>query len=278
MSNINFFWRRKSQSVIAAKGVAGVPGSTASRLPHQKTTQSFLWLSSPLRKEAGIPAPGLLPAGAGSAGMRGRFFRRGAAQGSFFLAAAFSLPAIANAIADFQSFVSTVQSGRANFEQMVFDTNGKLTQKTGGTLVFTRPGKFRWSYEKPAQLIVGDGHKVSFFDQDLNQVTVRKLEQAFSSTPAALLSGKGDIDKAFTLVASAESDGIEWLDALPRQKDAGIEKIRMGFSKGQLAAMELNDAFGNRTRITFSKFERNPKIDAKEYVFTPPKGAEVVGE
>ena len=188
----------------------------------------------------------------------------------------------ADAMADFQSFVSKVQSGRANFEQAVFDAKGKQTQKSSGTLVFTRPGKFRWAYEKPAQLIVGDGKKVSFFDQDLNQVTVRKLEQAFSSTPAALLSGKGDIDKAFTLVAglaaTSQTDGIEWLDALPRQKDAGIEKIRMGFSKGQLAAMELNDAFGNRTRITFSKFERNPKIDAREYLFMPPKGADVIGE
>ena len=184
----------------------------------------------------------------------------------------------ANAIADFQAFVSTTQSGRANFEQTVFDAKGKPAQKTSGTLVFTRPGKFRWTYEKPAQLIVGDGKKVSFFDQDLNQVTVRKLDQAFSSTPAALLSGRGDIDKAFTLVASGESDGIDWLDALPRQKDAGIDKFRIGFSKGQLAAMELNDVFGNRTRIMFTKFERNPRIDPKEYVFVAPKGADVIGE
>ena len=194
------------------------------------------------------------------------------------LAAVFSVSARANAISDFQSFTSSTQSGRANFEQSVFDAKGKQTQKTSGTLVFTRPGKFRFTYEKPAQLIVGDGNKVSFFDQDLNQVTVRKLEQAFSSTPAALLSGKGDIDKTFTLVASAESEGIDWLDALPRQKDSSIEKIRMGFRKGQLAAMELNDAFGNRTRINFTKFERNPKIDAREYTFTAPKGADVIGE
>ncbi len=184
----------------------------------------------------------------------------------------------ANAIADFQTFVSNVQSGRANFDQSVFDAKGKQSQSTRGTLTFTRPGKFRWVYQKPAQIIVGDGSKVSFFDQDLNQVTVKKLGQAFSSTPAALLSGKGDIDKAFTLVASGASEGIDWLDALPRQKDEGIEKFRIGFNKNQLAAMELNDAFGNRTRITFTNFERNPKIDAKEFVFVPPKGADVVGE
>ena len=184
----------------------------------------------------------------------------------------------ANAIADFRNFVVSTQSGKANFAQAVYDAKGKLTQQTSGTLAFTRPGKFRFVYEKPAQVIVSDGKKVSFFDQDLNQVTVRKWEQAFTSTPAALLSGHGDIEAAFTLVAAGEIEGVQWLDALPKQKDGNIEKIRMGFSGGVLAAMELNDAFSNRTRLTFTKFERNPKIDVREYVFTPPKGADVIGE
>ena len=184
----------------------------------------------------------------------------------------------AGAINDFQLFTSSTQSARASFEQLVFDAKGKQIQRNTGTLAFVRPGKFRFQYEKPAQVIVGDGKKVSFFDQDLNQVTVKKFEQAFSSTPAALLAGKGDIDNAFTLVASGESENLSWLDAVPRQKDAGIDKFRLGFGSGQLAAMELNDAFGNRTRLNFSKFERNPKIDAKEFVFLPPKGADIIGE
>jgi outer membrane lipoprotein carrier protein len=183
----------------------------------------------------------------------------------------------ANALADFQAFVTATQSGRAQFEQQVFDVRGQPAQKANGTFSFSRPGKFRWEVVKPEQTIIGDGKKVYFFDKDLNQVTIRKIDQAFSSTPAALLSGKGEIDSAFTLVAAGDAEGMSWLDALPRVKDAGIEKIRMGFAKGQLAAMELTDAFGNRTRLAFSKFERNPKVDAKEYVFTAPKGADVIG-
>jgi outer membrane lipoprotein carrier protein len=208
--------------------------------------------------------------------------RRSVARLMLVFAASSSFSSFANAITDFQSFVSTVQSGRAKFEQTVFDAKDKPMQKSNGTLVFTRPGKFRFTYEKPAQLIVGDGKKVSFFDQDLNQVTIKKLDQAFSGTPAALLAGKGEIDKAFTLVSSGQTDdpggSIEWLDALPRQKDAGIDKMRVGFRNGDLAVMELNDAFGNRTRLTFTKFERNPKIDPKEYAFVPPKGADIIGE
>lgn len=184
----------------------------------------------------------------------------------------------ANAIADFQAFVASTQSGRANFEQTVFDAKGKSTQKVTGTFAFTRPGKFRWVNEKPELVIVGDGKRVYLFDKDLNQVTIKKIDQAFSNTPAALLAGKGDIDSAFTLVASADADGMSWLDAIPRQKDGGIEKIRMGFAKGLLAAMELNDAFGNRTRLDFSKFERNPKLDTREFSFVAPKGADIIGE
>jgi outer membrane lipoprotein carrier protein len=186
--------------------------------------------------------------------------------------------AFANAISDFQNFVGATHSGRSQFEQIVSDPKGKVIQKSSGTFVFVRPGKFRWTYEKPAQTIVGDGKKVSFFDKDLNQVTVKKIVDAFSSTPAALLAGKGDIDSAFTLVAGADAESMQWLDALPRQKESGIEKIRMGFAGGQLSAMELFDSFGNRTRLNFSKFERNPKVDPKEFVLVPPKGADVIGE
>jgi outer membrane lipoprotein carrier protein len=184
----------------------------------------------------------------------------------------------AAAMDDFRAFVSGTQSARAEFSQTVFDVRGKVTQEAKGSLAFVRPGKFRWEYLKPAQTIVGDGNKVWFFDADLNQVTIRKLEKAFSSTPAALLAGKAEVDAAFVLVAGGESDGLEWVNAEPKSKDAGIEKVRLGFAKGQLGAMELVDAFGNRTRIVFAKLERNAKIDAKEFSFTPPKGADVVSE
>ena len=192
--------------------------------------------------------------------------------------AIFSFSAFASAISDFQSFTSSTQSGRANFEQLIIDAKGKITQRTNGTLTFVRPGKFRFQYEKPVQVIVGDGKKVSFFDQDLNQVTIRKVEKAFAATPAALLAGKADVEAAFTLVAGGESESMDWVIAEPKSKEAGIEKVRLGFVKNQLGAMELFDAFGNRTRLTFTKLERNAKLDPKEFTFVPPKGADVVSE
>jgi chaperone LolA len=183
-----------------------------------------------------------------------------------------------NAIDIFRKFVETTQSGRTDFVQVMTDAKGKEGKPVKGELSFQRPGKFRWVVEKPAQTIVGDGKKVWFFDKDLNQVSIRKLEAAFSSTPAALLAGRAEVEASFTLVAGGEAEGFLWVNAEPKLKDAGIEKVRLGFAGADMRVMELHDAFGNRTRITLGAFQRNARLDAATFAFTPPKGADVIGE
>lgn len=198
-----------------------------------------------------------------------------------FALAVFSMStqfANAGALEDFRLFLSGTQSGRAEFTQTVTDIKGKVSPQASGTLIFVRPGKFRFQYIKPAQQIVSDGKSVSFFDVDLNQVTVKKVEAAFASTPAALFAGKSEVEAAFTLINGGESGGIVWLNAEPKSKEEGIKQVRVGFKNGQLGAIELHDSFENRTLITFTKFERNPKIDAKEFVFIAPKGADVFSD
>ena len=195
------------------------------------------------------------------------------------LLAAFASAAHADAIGRFKSFLTTTQSGRADFEQQVYGREGKVTQASKGSFVFQRPGKFRWVYDKPVdQVIVGDGERVWIYDRGLAQVTVRKLARALGSTPAALLAGSTNVDAAFELAEAGAKDGIEWLDAKPKDREAGFEKIRMGFNASGLQAMELTDNFGQTTRLRFLNLQRNPKIDAAEFRFEPPKGADVLGE
>ena len=198
----------------------------------------------------------------------------------FFLVLFIAVPAQASSLEQFRSFVSGTQSARAAFEQKVYDKGGKLTQEAKGSFVFQRPGRFRWVYDKPAdQVIVGDGERVWIYDRELNQVTVRKLSAALGSTPAALLSGSADVAKAFEMSDAGSRDGLEWLQAVPRDREAGFDRMRIGFGAGgELQAMELVDHFGQTTVLRFSKVVRNPKVDAKEFRFDPPKGADVLGE
>jgi outer membrane lipoprotein carrier protein len=198
---------------------------------------------------------------------------------AFLLTLLFSLTADAAGIDRFKTFVRGTQSARADFEQKVYDRGGKLTQESKGSFVFQRPGLFRWVYAKPVdQVIVGDGERVWIHDRDLNQVTVRKLSAALGSTPAALLAGSADVEKAFELSDAGSRDGLEWLQALPREREAGFERVRMGFSAEGIQAMELTDHFGQTTQLRFSNVVRNPKVDRSEFRFEPPKGADVLGE
>ena len=187
--------------------------------------------------------------------------------------------ASADSLDRFRTFLRDTQAARADFEQKVYGRDGKLTQESSGSFVFQRPGRFRWTYAKPVdQLIVGDGERVWIYDRDLNQVTVRKLSRALGSTPAALLAGASDVEKAFTLRDAGVRDGLEWLEARPKEAEAGFELVRMGFGPQGLEAMELVDNFGHTTRLRFRNVQRNPKIDPAEFRFEPPKGADVLGE
>jgi len=197
------------------------------------------------------------------------------------LGAALCVPrlALAGGVERFQDYLRTTRTARADFEQRVSDRDGKLVQHSRGSFSLLRPGRFRWTYAQPyPQLIVGDGARVWIYDEDLNQVTVRAMAKALGSTPAALLAGAADVERAFALRDAGRRDGLEWVEATPREKEAGFERVLLGMGAAGVQAMELADHFGQSTVLRFSNIARNPALDAATFRFTPPKGADVLGE
>ena len=197
------------------------------------------------------------------------------------LGAALCVPllALAGGVERFQDYLRTTRTARADFEQRVFDRDNKLVQHSRGSFSLLRPGRFRWTYAQPyPQLIVGDGARVWIYDEDLNQVTVRAMAKALGSTPAALLAGAADVERAFALKDAGRRDGLEWVEATPREKEAGFERVLLGMGAAGVQAMELADHFGQTTVLRFSNIARNPALDAATFRFTPPKGADVLGE
>ena len=185
----------------------------------------------------------------------------------------------ASTVDELKSLLQQTTTARAHFAQIVLDSNMKTLQQATGTMQFSRPGRFRWEYDKPyEQIIVGDGTRVWLYDKDLNQVTVRRFDRAIGSSPAALLAGSNEIEKDYTLKGLPSRDGLDWLEAVPRTPDTAFERIRMGFGKTGLEAMELRDQFGQTTVIKFSTIERNAKLAPELFRFTPPKGVDVISE
>jgi len=185
--------------------------------------------------------------------------------------------ATAGGLDDFLAFNAATKTATARFEQQVFDRAGKVIERASGTFAFARPGKFRWTYEKPhAQVLVGDGQKLWIHDPDLNQVTVKRIDNAISSTPAALLAGKDDITALFTLRDAGTADGFSWVEATPKAADTGFERVRLGLQGKALAAMELFDQLGGHTLLRFSDLKANAPVSADTFKFSPPKGVDVL--
>ena len=190
-----------------------------------------------------------------------------------------SLDAHASAIQKLHDFVSRTHALSAHFVQSVYNGKMEQAQESEGDMMFSRPGKFRWIYRKPyAQLLVGDGKKLWAYDEDLEQVTVRKLDNAIGSSPAALLAGNNEIESGFNLIDAGQKDGMDWLEASPKGKESNFQNIKMGFSGNLLAVMVLKDYFGQVTVIHFSNMKVNPKLPADAFRFSPPKGVDVIGE
>jgi outer membrane lipoprotein carrier protein len=186
-------------------------------------------------------------------------------------------PAAAASVETLKTYLRETSSATAQFSQVVYDRSKRKLQETTGTMQFSRPGRIRWAYEKPyEQLIVGDGAKLWVYDKDLNQVTVKAMTQAIGGSPAALLAGSNDIEKDFRLSAAGMQDGLDWLEATPKASESTFQRVRLGFGKAGLEAMELADSFGQVTVVRFTRIERNPKLDPNLFRFSPPPGADVI--
>ncbi|MBI0414860.1 MAG: outer membrane lipoprotein chaperone LolA [Nitrosospira sp.] len=200
----------------------------------------------------------------------------------YFLLLSYLIPCTvhAGAIKSLEAFIADSHAVYATFSQTLLDKNARPIQRIDGTMQFERPGKFKWVYKKPyEQVIIGDGAKIWFYDNDLNQVTVRKFDSTIDSSPAGLLASNKAIEDHFHLSEVGLQGGLEWLAAEPKKKEGSFELVRLGFTKaGLLKIMELKDNFGQTTILTFSNLERNPKFSSELFKFIPPKGVDIISD
>ena len=179
-------------------------------------------------------------------------------------------------------FLSGLNTWTAGFSQSIVDARGKAVGKGEGSLTIVRPGRFRWELKssdatQAAQLLVADGRNLWFLDPDLEQVTVKPLDAALSQTPAMLLSGNGAVRDAFDVDAAGRSDGLDWVKAVPHQKDADFRVARFGFDGLELRRLLLEDKLGQKVTLVFSGSARNRPVEPARVSFTPPPGADVIG-
>ena len=180
---------------------------------------------------------------------------------------------------DLARFTAGLKGLDGQFTQQVFDANGKPKETSSGRVALSAPHLFRWEYRKPyEQLIVADGQRVWVYDPDLQQVTRRPQGAEEQNSPLAALVDPAKLERDYRLQEAGSAGGLDWLDVSPRkQGDTGFRSARLGFGANGLATMQVVDALGQRTRIDFSGWKRNPSFAAGTFRFVPAKGVDVVG-
>jgi outer membrane lipoprotein carrier protein len=177
-------------------------------------------------------------------------------------------------------YFAGLESFQATFTQTVVDSGGEQLQRSEGSVWIERPGRFRWDYRTPyRQLIVADGERLWTYDEDLEQATVQRIDEALSSTPAMLLSGFRPLSEVMSWSAAEGDDPrLDWFRLEPRRADAAVEKIRIGFDGDQLAIIDVVDGLGNSTRIRFSAIVRNEPVDDSLFRLRLPEDTDIIGD
>ena len=182
-------------------------------------------------------------------------------------------------IEQLKSFLAASKAFSADFKQVVVNELGNPVQTSYGAFYLQRPGKFRWNYDKPfQQQIVSNNGKVWFYDTDLEQVTIKKLDASVGSTPALLLSGDAVLEDNFSIEDQGVDGDMQWIRLVPKKTESTFKYVTIGLEKGKLAGMELMDNFGQQTRIYFSNILINPLLKSTVFEFVPPKGVDVFEE
>jgi outer membrane lipoprotein carrier protein len=204
------------------------------------------------------------------------------------VAAVVLAPAAYAAATPLDAYLDDMKTLRASFVQTLADAHGKEIDRSTGTLIVSRPGKFSWeihpqgSGKDSGQLMVADGRNLWFLDRDLQQVTVKPVDAALSATPAMLLSGTVDVRKNFTITSAPKRDGLDWVLVEPHGTDADFRRALMGFDGKEagppaLKRMILEDKLGQTATVMFDHVERNGNVTPEEVSFTPPAGVDVIG-
>jgi len=166
----------------------------------------------------------------------------------------------------------------AEFKQTVLDEDKNIVQQSRGTLALQRPGKFAWIYAEPfEQRIIADGSELWVYDVDLDQVTVKPMDESISNAPIMILMKQSDVMQQFEVSEVGQRKYLYWVELKPLEPELEYQRIFIGLQDGSVRAMELQDQFGQSTQIVFDNLRLGVVHNPSTFKFVPPDGVDVYG-
>lgn len=164
------------------------------------------------------------------------------------------------------------------FKQTLLDEDKNIVQQSRGTLSLQRPGKFAWIYTEPfEQRIIADGSELWIYDVELDQVTVKPIDESISNAPIMILMKEADVTQQFNVSEVGQRKYLYWVELEPRDSDLEYSRIFIGLKDDSVRAMELQDQFGQSTQIVFENLRVGVVHNPATFKFVPPDGVDVYG-
>ena len=190
-----------------------------------------------------------------------------------------STPSVTDIVAQLQARYDDTLGFQADFTQAVATVTLGQTMTSKGEVFFKKPGKMRWNFSQPAQLLVSDGNSFWFYQPADKQVVKTPFHQVFrSNTPVSFLTGVGRLEDDFQ-VALQDSRQDTYLLQLTSKQDAdAVGRLTLAVSRQTFDIVEatVTDPLGNTTRLRFSNINRNISLDDSLFQFDIPPGVDII--
>ena len=189
--------------------------------------------------------------------------------------------------ASVQAFYDQTRDVSARFKQVYVHRLYNRTDRSAGKVVFKKPGKMRWDYDKPnGKVIVADGKRVLVFEPGMgdepDQVLEQKMEAHQLPQAMAFLMGTGRLESDFTFrLLDAKKHGFESgfvLELKPKKPTPHYAHIIFYVEgraavRGLVRRLVVVDSNGNRNQFDFSELRFNTKVPETPFAWQPPPTA-----
>ena len=176
--------------------------------------------------------------------------------------------------ADFEQVTESVVLGTTLIEDAENDPSA-----SGGRVIFAKPGKMLWHYQRPEESwVIADGKVLWLYDVNAGQATRMPVGQEILAGAALqFLLGDGSLLESFR-IQSVSCSGSSVSLTLEPLRPASYEQLGLvaRAETGEIFETSIVDLFGNRTRIRFADVKTNQPIPSERFRFTVPEGVEVI--
>jgi len=154
-----------------------------------------------------------------------------------------------------------------------------MDRTESGTLLLKKPGRMRWSYDKPAgKVFVLDGKYAWFYtpgDTQAQRIAAKELDDLRS--PLRFLLGHTQIQKELdNLAVTPEGTGFR-IAGVPKGMAQRVKLLTLNVTAaGAIERMRLEEVDGAVTEFAFTAIEENVPVKNEDFVFHPPAGVVIV--